>query len=84
MYDFQLVPSIELQISAKSIFYEVTVEECAELCVYEDSYLCRSFDYKLDKKCFLFSENIKDEIFVDLKKTENPNSNHYSSKDMLF
>ena len=69
-----------LQINAKSIMNGISVESCAEQCVFEDSYLCRSFDYNIDKNvCYLYTENLKDEIFMDLKKNQSLITNHYSS-----
>lgn len=78
--DFLLVPATELKIKSKSKLFGVSVEQCAELCVFEDSYLCRSFQHYTNiSLCYLFAENLKDEIYIDLKKIQNPNSNYYSS-----
>ena len=46
----------------------------------EDAYMCRSFDYNIkSNECFLYVENIKDEIFMDLKRNQSSEFNHYSS-----
>ena len=50
----------------------------------EDAYICRSFDYKIiSNECFLYEENIVDEIFVDLKRNQSSEYNHYSSKELF-
>lgn len=53
--------------------FNVSVERCAEICIREDSYLCRSFNYYLDTNdCGLYRENRVDETYggVDLKLEE--------------
>jgi hypothetical protein len=78
--DYQLVPQTQLGVFAQTKLYNVSVENCAELCTREDNYFCRSFDYFLDtSQCQLYKENLKDKIYTDLVITQNANSNHYSS-----
>ena len=63
--------------------FNLTVDGCAEQCVYEDSFFCRSFDYFLEtNECRLRTENLVDKL-IDLKVTPNELVNHYSSKIIL-
>jgi len=58
----------KIGLEAASMIFNVTAERCAEICILEDSYLCRSFNYYLDTgNCGLYKENLVDERSVDLK-----------------
>jgi hypothetical protein len=79
--NFKISYSTQLIVEPQSRLYNVSAETCSEMCIFEDSYLCRSFDYFVDKNtCFLYKENVKDKIYINLKIENNPNCNHYSSK----
>ena len=57
----------------------MSVETCAEQCVMEDSYLCRSFNYYSNSgMCSLFTENIVDKINSQIDLSPNEYSTHYS------
>ena len=43
--DFKLVPQTQLDVTPQTRLINTTVEACAEMCTFVDSYLCRSFDY---------------------------------------
>jgi hypothetical protein len=75
------VPDIQLNVKPSSEFLNTTVDICATLCEFMDSFLCRSFDFLTnDNTCFLYKENLKDQLFENVVGVDNPLSQHYSSK----
>lgn len=69
----------ELGLVPQSRLFNVTAETCAEQCVNEDSYLCRSFVFYFDRnECLMYLENLADEINTDLKMVGNEFANFYS------
>ncbi len=81
LYDFELYGKLEINsFNTKSKYKDVSVEKCAELCVNEESYLCRSFNYyDNDNSCYLYDANLVDKIYYQIKTSPNENTNHYSS-----
>jgi hypothetical protein len=80
LLDYQLVPGTQLERNSPSIYYNVTVENCAQLCEQTEDYICRSFDYFTNRTaCYLYQENLQD-IDKDGKVTgkSNVDCNHYS------
>ena len=66
-------------IKPESILNDMTAERCAEICYLEDSFVCRSFDYSLEKSsCFLYSQSIKDRDKINLEIVTDLSFNHYS------
>jgi hypothetical protein len=78
--DFEANPNAQLDVQAQSELFNSSIDRCAEMCVLEDSYICRSFDFLSDTNtCLLHRENLKDRLFVKLNVNANPVSTHYSS-----
>lgn len=60
--------------------FQTTAERCAESCVAEDSFFCRSFDFFVDtESCFLYEVNIKDKLFTAIELIDSTTTTHYSS-----
>ncbi|RNA22484.1 antigen B membrane, partial [Brachionus plicatilis] len=77
--NFEEVVQTQLSIKPQSNILNQSIEGCAEICSFQDGYLCRSFDYDIEKKeCYLYRENLVDKNFLDLGIKSNKNVNHYS------
>ncbi|CAF0709535.1 unnamed protein product [Brachionus calyciflorus] len=77
--DFKFVAHTQLKAKPETQLTNTSVESCAEICVLDDSFFCRSFDYFIDTRtCLLYKENIIDKFSKDLGITTNLNVNHYS------
>ena len=62
-----------------------SVEGCAELCTFEDKYMCRSFEYVVSTStCHFFRENVVDASLINLNIQTKEGTNHYSSKPYNF
>lgn len=83
--DFKVEIGIGLGVKPESTVTRDSVEGCAELCSFEDKYLCRSFDFVIaTSTCRFYRENIVDKALTDLKLTEDKGVNHYSSLCFFF
>lgn len=78
--DFQIVYHTRLSVEPQTKLTDTRVESCAEICVFDDSFFCRSFDYDTEKNtCYLYKENIVDRFNFELGIKTDKNINHYSS-----
>jgi len=76
LFDYQLVPNIQLSVKPQLVFYNWTAEKCALSCEMNEKFVCRSFDFLSDENtCYLYRDNLKDGI----TGIDNMNSTHYSS-----
>jgi hypothetical protein len=75
------VPGMQFNVAAQAELVNASVEMCSTQCTYMESFVCRSFDFLVDKRtCLMYKENLKDKVHADLQLVENKNCNHYSSK----
>lgn len=78
--DFKLVAGYQLNVKPEAVYANNSVERCATVCSYMESFICRSFDYLIDENfCLMYKENVKDNIHSNVELIPNKNSNHYSS-----
>lgn len=83
--DFKLVAGYQLNVKPHTKYINISVERCASVCSYMEAFVCRSFDFFIDSNvCWLYEENVKDNIHLDVELISNKNSNHYSSKIISF
>lgn len=84
MDDFKIAEGKKLNVKPQATYYNTSVEVCATMCSYLESFVCRSFDYfVVTNDCFLYKENIKDKIHSNIELVDNAISNHYSSNFYL-
>lgn len=77
--DFKLVPKVELNVSPQTTLTNISLASCAEQCVLEEAYLCRSFNYyAVELRCTFYKENLVDQINTELKTIGNEFANLYS------
>lgn len=82
--EFKLYPQTQLGVTPKTKVQRSSVEGCALLCAFDDSFLCRSFDFFTEtEECYLYRENIVDKSKIDLKIKNNPKCSHYSREYMM-
>ncbi len=78
--DFKLVAQTQMSVTPQTKFFDSTVEICAQMCSFTDSFICRSFDFLIDTNtCYLYKENLKDINFPNVYGIKNENCSHYSS-----
>ncbi|CAF0709531.1 unnamed protein product [Brachionus calyciflorus] len=77
--DFKLASGYQLNVNPTVKYLNVSVERCAVICSYTEAFVCRSFDYFIDTNtCFLYKENVKDKIHINVELKPNEICNHYS------
>lgn len=77
--DFKMVPRVELSVLPQTTLKNISLASCAEQCVLEEGFLCRSFNYyAVELRCTLYKENLVDQINTDLKTIGNEFANLYS------
>lgn len=55
------MPGTQLERDPQTTYFNVTVENCAQMCEQTEDYICRSFDYFNSKStCYLYQENLQD------------------------
>ncbi|RMZ95133.1 antigen B membrane [Brachionus plicatilis] len=82
--DYKLVAGYQLNVKPEAKYVNTSVDRCASVCSYMEAFVCRSFDYLIDTNvCWLYKENVKDNIHSNVELFSNKNSNHYSREYLI-
>ena len=74
---YERVPSKRLSSIPRQQTFNRTAEQCAELCVKQEDYLCKSFDVNNERKaCILFMVDHED---TDVRLIDDVTVDHYQS-----
>lgn len=76
--DFDELSQTEVvNYEASTKYFNISLETCAELCIYSDQYECRSLSFYIDTNtCYLYSVSLADGLKIETRT--NINCNHYT------